>query len=101
MVPQKYPYKKIGEKVKLAREEVGLPQEETALKLGFRSRLSLSRIENGQKSPYRKLPEIARITKRPLSWFLEEDKEFDLLIWKARQYDEIMEKILEYAKIKG
>ncbi len=55
--------------------------------IGYSDRVSLSMLENGRKSPYRKLPEIARITKRPLSWFLEENKELDALIWKARQYD--------------
>jgi transcriptional regulator with XRE-family HTH domain len=87
MASPKFPYKRIGEKVKLAREKEGLSQEEMASKLGFQSRLSLSRIENGQKSPYRKITEIARITRRPVSWFLEENKELDALLWKALQYD--------------
>ncbi len=90
---QKLPYKRIGEKVKLAREEIGLAQEAMSQKLGYRDRLCLYRIEIGQKSPYRKLQKIARITKRPVSWFLDEDKEMDALIWKAQQYDALVEQL--------
>ncbi len=83
----KAPYKRIGEKIRIAREQANITQEEMSKMIGYSNHVPLSLLENGRKSPYRKLPEIARATRRPLSWFLEENKEMDALIWKARQYD--------------
>lgn len=93
MASPKCPYKKIGEKIKLAREAMGITQEEMAQKLGYSDRLALYRLETGQKSPYRKITQISHITKRPLLWFLEESKAMDLLVWKARQYDILVEQL--------
>lgn len=38
----------IGEKVRQRRIELGLSQEELALKMGYKSRTSINKIENGR-----------------------------------------------------
>lgn len=53
--------KKIGERIKQARLNIGFSQEELAFKVGFASRSSVSKIEKGERDiPRLKLIEIAR-----------------------------------------
>jgi transcriptional regulator with XRE-family HTH domain len=78
---------KIGLKVRQAREEASLTQQQLAELLGYKDRISISFIENGHKSPYKNIEKIAKITGKPLSWFFEEDEEKKMLHWKASQYD--------------
>lgn len=39
----------LGNKVKTRREELGLSQEELAFKMGYKSRTSINKIENGRE----------------------------------------------------
>lgn len=39
----------IGEKIRLRREELGMSQDELAKKCGYASRVSVSKIESGQR----------------------------------------------------
>lgn len=38
----------LGERVKLRREQLGMSQEQLALKMGYTSRTSINKIENGR-----------------------------------------------------
>lgn len=59
----------LSKKIKLARIEAGFTQQEMAEKLGKSAQTVIS-WENGTFSPRAKmLEEIARITKKPLSFF--------------------------------
>lgn len=40
---------KIGDRIKMRREELGLSQEELALKLGYKDRATVSRFEKGER----------------------------------------------------
>ena len=40
---------KIGDRIKMRREELGMSQEELAQKLGYKTRASVSRFENGDR----------------------------------------------------
>lgn len=72
--------KKIGKRVKEARLNKGLTQQELADKCGVTKSL-LSKIENGQTgSAVATLSKIANHLGAPLSWFLGEDNQQDLVL---------------------
>lgn len=51
----------IGEKIRLRREELGMSQDELAKKCGYASRVSISKIESGQRDvPNNKIEPFAR-----------------------------------------
>lgn len=51
----------IGEKIRLRREELGMSQDELAKKCGYASRVSVSKIESGQRDvPMDKVELFAR-----------------------------------------
>ena len=64
--------KKLGKKIKLARVELDLNQSELAKKIGAKQK-SISRYENGLSMPsIETLIKIAKVLKRPASYFLDE-----------------------------
>lgn len=64
----------LSKKIKLARIEAGFTQQEMAEKLGKSAQTVIS-WENGTFSPRAKmLEEIARITKKPLSFFKSDNQ---------------------------
>lgn len=64
--------KKIGERIKQARLNVGLSQEKLAFKVGFASRSSVSKIEKGERDiPRLKLIEIAKALNVSISQLLD------------------------------
>lgn len=76
--------KKIGKRIKEARLNKGLTQQELADKCGFTKSL-LSKIENGQTgSAVATLSKIANHLETPLSWFLEEENQQDLILSLAK-----------------
>jgi transcriptional regulator with XRE-family HTH domain len=79
--------KKLGLKIKQARQDASLTQDKLAEFLGYKDRVSISLIENGRKSAYKHLEKLAKITGKTVSWFLEDDTERKKLYWKAAQYD--------------
>lgn len=64
--------KKIGERIKQARLNIGFSQEELAFKVGFASRSSVSKIEKGERDiPRLKLIEIAKALNVSISQLLD------------------------------
>ena len=51
----------IGEKIKLRREQLGLTQEEVAMKCGYKSRSSVNKIELSRNLPLNKLELMANV----------------------------------------
>lgn len=52
----------IGCRIKTRREELGLSQEELALRLGYKSRSSITKIEkDGRELPQNKIAAIAKV----------------------------------------
>ncbi len=69
--PNKISYKAIAEKLRLAREETGLKQEEVAKILG-RYQSYLSKIENAErKVGIIELVEFAELYEKDLEYFLQ------------------------------
>ena len=65
--------KVLGERLKQAREYVGLKQEDVAKKLGI-PRSALSNIEAGtRKVDAIELAQLAKLYQRPVAWFTGED----------------------------
>ena len=63
----------LGERLRLAREYVGLKQEDVARHLGI-PRSALSHMEAGQrKVDALELTRMARLYQRPISWFTGEE----------------------------
>ena len=84
---------KIGEKIKLRREELGMSQDELARKCGYASRVSISKIESGQRDvPKDKIAVFARalrvLPEYLMGWTDEDGMEIsdeDLATAEARQ----------------
>lgn len=65
----------LSKKIKIARVEAGLTQQELAEKLGKTAQTVIS-WENGTFSPRSKVIEqLAKITQKPLSFFLDGERE--------------------------
>src|SRR2546430_4335255 len=63
----------LGERLRVAREYVGLKQEEVAKQLGI-PRSALSNVEAGQrKVDALELTRLAKLYQRPVTWFTGED----------------------------
>lgn len=68
-------YQAIGEKIRKAREAIGISQEELGKRLGF-SGVAISHYEKGRsKIAIDDLRRIAEITGKPMAYFLGEDYE--------------------------
>ena len=64
--------KHLGEFLKVRRQQVGLSQEEAALRLGYSERHFISRMENGRVSlPLKKIREFAELYEIPLHDLIE------------------------------
>lgn len=64
-------YKKLGKRIQLAREEIGLNQEQLASMLGC-SQPTLSNYEKGKSRIYlTQLQKVAEILNKPAHYFLE------------------------------
>lgn len=73
MPPSEPHRQKLGEKLKVAREYVGLKQEDVARHLSI-PRSALSNIEAGQrKVDALELTRLAKLYQRPLHWFTDEN----------------------------
>lgn len=64
----------IGARIKQARNEAGMTQDDLAALTSFGKR-SLQDYENGVTFPYRHLQEIGTVLDRPVAWFLHGEKE--------------------------
>lgn len=72
LLMQQFAAHEIGERIKLARKERGLTQDELAAMASF-SKRSLQDYEYGKTIPYKHLRELARLLNRPEEWFLYGD----------------------------
>jgi len=63
----------IGARIKQARLERGLTQDELASMTSF-SKRSLQDYELGETIPYRHFAELGRLLRRPAEWFLHGDE---------------------------
>ena len=50
----------LGAKVKKRREELGMTQEELSLKMGYKSRASINKIENGRQVSHKIISKLAK-----------------------------------------
>lgn len=64
--------KEVGARIRRARDERGLTQEELAGMASF-SKRSLQDYEAGKTAAYRHLGELSRLLNRPREWFLYGD----------------------------
>src|SRR3954447_14596127 len=75
LLMQQFAAQEIGARIKQARKERGLTQEQLAdLVEGF-SKRSLQDYELGNTIPYKHFGELSRMLKRPQEWFLYGDSE--------------------------
>lgn len=73
----------LGNKVKTRREELGLSQEELAFKMGYKSRTSINKIENGRDVSQKiivKLAEALQTSPAYLMGWEDEEKEKPTII---------------------
>lgn len=84
----------IGEKIKQARLDKGLTQEELASKLGYKSRSSVNKIETGgrdiPRSQIKKIAEILQVSPISLLGFEDEPPARDDISVLSKRYDNIL-----------
>lgn len=64
----------LGERIKQARQEAGLTQDQLADLVGVGMR-QIQYYESGESDPYRKLRQIAEATGKPIDWLLRGDED--------------------------
>ncbi len=97
-------YKIIGKRVKMLRERHDYSQEEVAHALGYKSRVTVSKIENGDYTVNADMLEkLSKLFHIPVNEFLQlsESEEPQQNLWAALQQDtdlapEDISKILDY-----
>lgn len=68
----------IGQRIKQRREELKMSQEELAVKIGYKSRSSINKIElDRQQLTQRKIKTIADALNTTANWILGIDEEFE------------------------
>ncbi len=101
-------YKRIGSRIRQAREALGLSQEELARLVGC-SPTAISYFETGaRRVKIEDLQKLAEVLSKPIDYFLQEEPEDELvaILWRARQelspsaYQQ-MEAFLSHLKGKG
>ena len=74
----------LGENIRRAREKAGITQDELAQKLGYKTRSSIAKIENGTNDiPQSKIVSIANALNTTPSELMGWDRELDELDWKV------------------
>lgn len=81
----------IGERVKLARKKKGMTQEELANQLGYKSKSSVTHIENGRDIPRAMVSQLAKILDVTPSYLMgwEDEKPTENLTELTKQFDNI------------
>lgn len=76
----------IGENIRIAREKAGLTQDELAKKLGYKTRSSIAKIENGTNDiPQSKIVFIAEALDTTPAIIMGWGRELDNLDWKVHE----------------
>lgn len=89
----------IGERVRLLREQKGLSQTELALKVGYKDRRAISKIETGNSSPYQSkivaLAEALDTTPTYLmgwdDYFVPNENDAETHAWLIASYEQLNE----------
>ena len=85
----------IGERIRARRQELGMTQEELAHKVGYKSKVSINKIELSRDLPMKKLKEFAlALDLEPetlAGWVGEADQQY-YLDKEAQQYTEFLAK---------
>lgn len=76
LLVQQFEAREIGARIKQARKEMGLTQEELA-EITSVSKRSLQDYENGVTLPYRHLRELGKLLGKDVEWFLHGDDEVE------------------------
>ena len=88
---------KIGNKIREARKELGLTQTEFAKKSGS-TRSTVSDLEKGinKGGNFKLINNIAKVSHKPLSYFIDEDSNFQLGIYDVMDnvFNEMIERDL-------
>lgn len=64
--------REVGGRIVEARKQIGLTQRELAELIGASPR-AMQGYEAGERIPYRKMPDIARVVNKPMAWLLHGD----------------------------
>lgn len=85
---------KIGNKIRDVRKELGLTQTEFAKKIGS-TRSTVSDLEKGinKGGNFKLINNIAKVSHKPLSYFIDEDSNFQLGIYDVM--DNIFNEMIE------
>lgn len=88
----------MGERIRQRREELGLSQDEVAIRCGYKSRSSINKIETKRSLPIDKVEIIARVLEVSpayiMGWYDDEPPEVEVdpispkALRIARKYDE-------------
>ena len=97
LLMQQFEAKEIGLRIKQARVERGMTQEDLAEVASFSSR-SLTDYETGVTIPYRHLRELSRLLGRSPEWFLHGDAENEASVEVAERLDRIEQAQAEQRK---
>ena len=65
----------LGNKVKLRREQLGMSQEELAFKMGYKSRTSINKIENGRPVSQKIIVRLAEVLQVSVHYLMGWDEE--------------------------
>ncbi len=66
----------IGDRIRIKREEIGLSQDELATKMGYKSRSSINKIENGTNDiPQSKVIAFAKVLNTTVAYLMGWDKQ--------------------------
>lgn len=88
----------IYKRIKLRREELGLSQEELAVKLGYKNRSSIHKIEMGVNDiPQSKIEAFAKALQTTPAFLMgwNEEKENDKVIYISKDKNDVIEVIEE------
>lgn len=61
---------KLGDKVRIRRESLGMSQEELALRMGYKSRSSINKIENGRNVSQKIIVRLAEVLDIKVSYLM-------------------------------
>lgn len=87
----------IGDRIKLKREEMGLTQEELAIKLGYKSRSSVNKVENSRELSNKKVIKYAEALNTTPSYLMGWSSDSELSLFELMFKDD-PEKLMKLQK---